>query len=241
MLFKRIAKFCARFRNKLHDIQSSFRTILQLLIMAVKVTEEKLNVSGVPVFQRKYNSSENRKNMLLIHGWSFTSKNWEDIGIFDHLAGFGFNVYAIDYPGFGKTPASEKYKLERGELSRGPGFVSDYLSSSGMEHIFVLGASMGGGISVLSLLEFPEKIDGIIAVAPAWIEKEEPRMKSIEKPALFIWGSDDKVVPPELGRVYSKAVKGSKLEIVNGSGHPVYLEKTEQFYSVLDKFLKQFS
>ena len=238
MLLYWVAKFYKRFKNKFHDIQSYFRTSMKLLVMTVKVTEEEINVSGASVFQRKYSSSKNRKNIVLIHGWSFTSKNWEDIGIFDHLADFGFNVYAMDYPGFGKSPVSEKYRLERGELSRGPEFVSDYLSSSGLEHAFLLGASMGGGISVLSALEFPKKIDGIIAVAPAWVEKEENRMKSIEKPVLFIWGSDDKVVPPELGKVYSKVVKGSKLEIVNGSGHPVYLEKTEQFYSVLDKFLK---
>jgi len=209
--------------------------------MIVKLTEEEIDVSGANIFQRKYNSSVNKKNMVLIHGWSFTSKNWEDAGIFDHLASFGFNAYAVDYPGFGKSPVSEKYRLARGDITRGPKFVNDYLSSLDLNHTFLLGASMGGGIAILSALEYPQKIDGIVAVAPAWIEKEELKMKALEKPVLFVWGSDDRVVPVDLGKAYSKAVKGSKLEIVKGSGHPVYLEKTEQFLSVLDGFLKQFS
>jgi len=240
-VFNWIVEFYIYICNILHDVKLYFRTRIEYLGMNVKVTEEEIDVSGATVFQRKYSSSLNKKNMVLIHGWSFTSKNWEDVGIFDHLAGLGFNAYAVDYPGFGKSPVSEKYRLDRGDLARGPKFVSDYLSSSKLDHAFLLGASMGGGIAILSALEYPQKIDGIVAVAPAWIEKEEHRMKALEKPVLFVWGSDDRVVPVDLGKGYSKAVKGSKLEIVKGSGHPVYLEKTEQFLSVLDEFLKQFS
>jgi len=206
--------------------------------MELKVIEGDVDVFGSRIFQGKYYDSANVKSIILIHGWSFTSKNWEDIGVFQHLPGLGFNVYAIDYPGLGKSPASQKYGIDRGKIANGPKLVKDFMAASGLEHAFLLGASMGGGIAILSALEFPASIDGIIAVAPAWIENEENRMNTMEKPVLFIWGSEDKVVSPELGKIYSKAVKGSKLEIIKGGSHPVYLEKPEEFFTLLEHFLK---
>lgn len=209
--------------------------------MEVKVIEEEINVAGSQIFQRKYHHSKNTKNMLLLHGWAFTSKNWEDIGVFDHFSRLGFNVYAIDYPGFGKSPSSEKYGIDRGKITNGSKLVNDYLAASGLDHAFLLGASMGGGIVMHSILDFPQKVDGVIAVAPAWVENEENRMKKIEKPVLFIWGSEDSVISPDLGKIYSKAVNGSELEIIKGAGHPAYLHNPEEFFSLTEKFLKKFS
>jgi pimeloyl-ACP methyl ester carboxylesterase len=51
---------------------------------------------------------------------------------------------------------------------------------------------------------------------------------SVATPALVVWGSDDRVVPRECGERYVKALRHARLEIVDGAGHFVDMEKPEQ-------------
>ena len=53
---------------------------------------------------------------------------------------------------------------------------------------------------------YPDIIDSIIAVAPAWVENDVDNLKKIRKPVLMVWGSDDTVVPPSLGKKYLEAI-----------------------------------
>ena len=38
-------------------------------------------------------------------------------------------------------------------------------------------------------------------------------------PTLILWGEEDRLVPPEAGRVYARAIRGSKLIIYTATGH----------------------
>ncbi len=173
----------------------------------------------------------------MLHGWSFTSLNWQEVGSFERFDDLSMNAYAFDYPGFGKSPASNTFKIERGEISNGPKLLKDYMATIGLSHANIMGASMGGGMVLKTGYTFPDIIDSIIAVAPAWVDKDIDNLRKIKKPVLMIWGSDDTVVSPSLGNEYVKAIKGSRLEIVAGSKHPVYIDKTDDFFRIVSDFL----
>jgi len=58
----------------------------------------------------------------------------------------------------------------------------------------------------------------------------------IKVPALIICGAEDKMTPPDLSHQLATGIQGAILEIVEGAGHMVMLEKPSEFNSRLDKF-----
>ncbi len=207
--------------------------------MAQKVEGETVRFGETEIFQKRSYSISNRENIILLHGWSYTSSDWERVDFFGHLSSIGFNVYAPDYPGFGRSPASSKYSISRGNLRNGPLFLKDYIDLLGFQKVHILGASMGGGMAVISATESPDSYLSVVAVAPAWIESRKEDLRKITAPVLFVWGSEDRTVPVDLSGEYARLCKKSTLEIVAGAGHPVYLEKPETFFKILLDFLKK--
>jgi pimeloyl-ACP methyl ester carboxylesterase len=56
-------------------------------------------------------------------------------------------------------------------------------------------------------------------------------------PALVVWGRDDRIVPLECGERYTKALGQARLEIVEGAGHFVEMEKPEALASLVTRFV----
>jgi pimeloyl-ACP methyl ester carboxylesterase len=56
-------------------------------------------------------------------------------------------------------------------------------------------------------------------------------------PTLIIYGREDQVTPPEYGQIYHKLIDDSKLELVNGAGHFVHLQKPDQVEKLIEGFL----
>lgn len=64
------------------------------------------------------------------------------------------------------------------------------------------------------------------------------KIKKINKPVLLLWGIDDKLSPPVLGKLFNELIKGSKLVVMKNTGHlpqvesPIYLAREfEKFIS----------
>ncbi|WP_075057647.1 alpha/beta hydrolase [Thermogymnomonas acidicola] len=85
-----------------------------------------------------------------------------------------------------------------------------------------------------ALMHPPHEVLSVVAAAPAWVKDREREMERIQCPVLLIWGSADSVVPLQDGVAYSRRIKGCKLEVIQGAGHPPsYLDAPERFAEVL--------
>ena len=62
---------------------------------------------------------------------------------------------------------------------------------------------------------------------------------SVACPSLVVWGRQDRVVPLECGERYTKALGQARLEIVEGAGHFVEMEKPEALASLVTRFVTQ--
>ena len=50
----------------------------------------------------------------------------------------------------------------------------------------------------------------------------------VATPTLVVWGRDDRIVPLECGERYVKTLRNATLEVIDGAGHFVEIEKPEQ-------------
>ena len=55
-------------------------------------------------------------------------------------------------------------------------------------------------------------------------------------PALIVCGAEDKMTKPDLSRALAAGISKATLEIIEGAGHMVMIEKPMEFNDSLDKF-----
>jgi pimeloyl-ACP methyl ester carboxylesterase len=63
------------------------------------------------------------------------------------------------------------------------------------------------------------------------------RLHRIQIPSLIVWGEDDRVVPPDYGRAYAKAIPGAEFTSVPQAGHYGYMEQPAAYADAALKFL----
>ena len=199
------------------------------------IEEVTVNLGHSKIFLRKMISEKNNRNLILLHGMSFSSNNWVQINAFQTFAKAGFNVYAPDYPGFGKSEEDPEYQLDS-TFSNGSKFVHDFAEKLKLPKFSIVGPSMGGGIALKTLIDYDAVVSGIV-IAPAGIHQMMKELNKVKVPLLILWGDNDQVIDKENAKLLQNAVSGSKLVIVPGAGHALYLEKPEIFYSEVIQFI----
>ncbi len=54
---------------------------------------------------------------------------------------------------------------------------------------------------------------------------------------LLVWGAQDAIVPLSAGEVYKQSIPGAELVVLEGCGHHPEIEKSDQFITLVQKFL----
>jgi pimeloyl-ACP methyl ester carboxylesterase len=62
-----------------------------------------------------------------------------------------------------------------------------------------------------------------------------PRLAGLRPPALFVWGSDDKLIPPGFARHVAEALPGAEQIVLDGCGHVPQVERPEQTAGMLTR------
>ncbi|MBL7734007.1 MAG: alpha/beta hydrolase [Chitinophagaceae bacterium] len=82
----------------------------------------------------------------------------------------------------------------------------------------------------------------IIALAKSAIRNNlGEEINQIKKPTLLIWGNNDSITPPFVGREFHKLISSSELHFVDHCGHAPMMERPEEFNLILHKFLRKLS
>jgi 2-hydroxy-6-oxonona-2,4-dienedioate hydrolase len=78
----------------------------------------------------------------------------------------------------------------------------------------------------------------IIALAKSAIRNNlGEELNQIKQPTLLIWGNNDTITPPFVGREFQRLIPNSELHFVDKCGHAPMMEVPEEFNRVLHKFL----
>lgn len=66
----------------------------------------------------------------------------------------------------------------------------------------------------------------------------ESRLPSLRVPTLILTGDDDPIVPAENSRRLAARIPGSRLRVLEGARHLVFIERAEEFNEIVIEFLK---
>ncbi len=170
-----------------------------------------------------------RPAVLLLHGASFSAQTWQDLGTLSLLAGQGYRAVAVDLPGFGQS--------EPGNPDRTEAFLAELMEQLALDRPVLVSPSMSGGYSLPLVARHPDKLRGLVAVAPVAIARYEPELAGNQLPTLAVWGSDDHLVPLEQAKRLVRALPKARLVVLENAGHACYLQATAEFHQYLTQFV----
>ncbi len=121
------------------------------------------------------------QTIIFIHGLGSYLKAWEK-----NIAGLKdqYRCIAVDLPGYGKSGK----KPHSGMMSFYAGVIKDLIDELKLENVVLAGHSMGGQISMMFAINYPEKVDKLILAAPAGFEEFNKGQKQWFREVMTIEG-----------------------------------------------------
>ncbi|MYE10565.1 MAG: alpha/beta fold hydrolase [Gammaproteobacteria bacterium] len=82
---------------------------------------------------------------------------------------------------------------------------------------------------VRQLWDFSREMTARVCWKPYMFNRRlAPLLGDVATPTLAIWGSEDRVVPPECATLYAEALPNCRVETIAGAGHLVEIEEAER-------------
>lgn len=87
---------------------------------------------------------------------------------------------------------------------------------------------------VKDVWDFSRIMTARVTWSPYMFNRRLPHLLAeVQTPALVIWGEDDRVIPPIVGRQYTDALGNAKLETIAGCGHRAELDQPQRLIELI--------
>ena len=110
--------------------------------------------------------------ILILHGWGSSGKNWNQVK--NLLENQGYRVFVPDLPGFGENSPPPKAWSVDDYVN----WLSGYCEKQNLSQFFLLGHSFGGRIAIKFAGKYPQMLSSLILCAAAGITPR-PQIKII--------------------------------------------------------------
>ncbi|XP_028574569.2 uncharacterized protein LOC114591567 [Podarcis muralis] len=174
-----------------------------------------------------------RLAVIFLHGQSFNSKKWEELGTLALLSENGYRAIAIDLPGYGESPSSSTVETAQGRVA----FLQQVFKELGLQQPVLISSSMSGRYSIPFLLASGEQLKGFVPIAPVGTKDfTTQQYQQVKIPTLIIYGERDTGLGTQSLQSLQQIPK-SRVVMLLGAGHACYLDKPQEFHKALLNFL----
>ncbi|KZN30011.1 hypothetical protein N480_03445 [Pseudoalteromonas luteoviolacea S2607] len=175
----------------------------------------------------------------------------------------GYQVFMMEYRGFGKSEGEASHSLVAQDASRALTYLSDRLDVKGLP-ILVLGQSYGGQLAIYVTHKHPDLVDGLITegtftsfsdeaayssplLAKPFVRAifsepyvSEELIADLQKPLLIVHSSQDKVVPFSMAKtLYARARSDKKLWEVKGKHVAAMIDYPQEYVDRINELLQR--
>ncbi len=147
------------YRHPLATIATASRAAMVL----AGAHEGTCDVAGFPIHY--YHAGRGGPPLVFVHGLGGSAENW--LFLFPRLSK-KFHVYALDLPGFGRTPlAPEGANIHTHAL-----YLRRFLDALELPQVTLVGNSLGGWIATRFVLDAPERVRHLYLLNSAGLSRE---------------------------------------------------------------------
>ncbi|XP_005881961.1 PREDICTED: alpha/beta hydrolase domain-containing protein 14B [Myotis brandtii] len=204
----------------------------------VEQQEGTIQVQGQSLFFREVRPGGGqapRFSVLLLHGIRFSSETWQNLGTLLRLAQAGYRAVAIDLPGLGHSKDATA-PAPVGELVPSS-FLAAVVDALDLGPPVVISPSLSGMYSLPFLTAPGSQLRGYVPVAPICTDKiSAADYASVKTSALIVYGDQDPMGQTSFEHL--KQLPNHRVLVMEGAGHPCYLDKPEEWHAGLLGFLQ---
>ncbi|MFA6918841.1 MAG: alpha/beta hydrolase [Patescibacteria group bacterium] len=178
---------------------------------------KKVVINSQLISYSEYLSGKEGQTLLFLHGWRVDGSIWNKTIELMRQAGIKNDIYAMDFSGFGGSPAPTRDFC----LSDYCGVVEGFIEKLGLEKVIIIGHSFGGRVGIKLSATHPELINKLVLVDSAGLITEKNKksamklgakmlkpffankfMQPLRKKIYQAIGSEDYLATPQLQKTY---------------------------------------